>query len=83
MEIKQLQERLEKLETQQRTVDKPKEKTSAEPSASPEATIPSPGKTDDQGILNFFNTGVKLITDKPVDGVESISTDEGLKLCWG
>jgi len=37
---------------------------------------PTPG-------LNFFNTGVKLITDKPVQGVESISTDEGLKLCWG
>src|SRR6266568_8401917 len=58
LEIKQLKERLEKLETQQRTasatVDKPKEKTSAEPSASPEATTPSPGKTDDHGILNFF-----------------------------
>jgi fructose transport system substrate-binding protein len=37
---------------------------------------PTPG-------LKFFNTGVKLITDKPVNGVESINTDEGLKLCWG
>lgn len=37
---------------------------------------PSPG-------LMFFNTGVKLITDKPVAGVESIDTTEGLKLCWG
>ncbi len=37
---------------------------------------PTPG-------LKFLNTGVKLITDKPVKGVESISTDEGLKLCWG
>ena len=37
---------------------------------------PSPG-------LKFFNTGVKLITDKPVAGVESTNTTEGLKLCWG
>ena len=37
---------------------------------------PSPGK-------NFFDTGVALITDKAVDGVESISVAEGLKLCWG
>jgi fructose transport system substrate-binding protein len=33
--------------------------------------------------LSFYNTGVKLITDKPVDGVPSITSDEGLKLCWG
>ena len=33
--------------------------------------------------LKFLNTGVKLITDKPVEGVESIDTKEGLKLCWG
>lgn len=33
--------------------------------------------------LDFFNTGVELITDKPVDGVPSISSEEGLKLCWG
>ena len=32
---------------------------------------------------NFFDTGVALITDKPVDGVPSISVAEGLKLCWG
>jgi fructose transport system substrate-binding protein len=31
----------------------------------------------------FYDTGAKLITDKPVAGVPSISTDEGLKLCWG
>ena len=33
--------------------------------------------------LDFFNTGVKLITDKPASGVESIDTKEGLALCWG
>jgi fructose transport system substrate-binding protein len=33
--------------------------------------------------LKFLDTGVKLITDKPVKGVESINTEEGLKLCWG
>jgi fructose transport system substrate-binding protein len=37
---------------------------------------PTPG-------LNFFNTGVSLVTDKPVEGVPSISVEEGLKLCWG
>lgn len=37
---------------------------------------PSPG-------LDFFNTGVTLITDKPVDGVESIGSEEGLAKCWG
>ena len=33
--------------------------------------------------LDFYNTGVTLITDSPVDGVDSISSAEGLKLCWG
>jgi len=33
--------------------------------------------------LDFFNTGVALVTDKPADGVTSITTDEGTKLCWG
>ena len=32
---------------------------------------------------NFFDTGVTLITDQPVPGVESITADEGLALCWG
>ncbi|WP_180898735.1 sugar ABC transporter substrate-binding protein [Martelella soudanensis] len=32
---------------------------------------------------NFFDTGVALVTDHPVDGVESISAEEGMKLCWG
>jgi fructose transport system substrate-binding protein len=31
----------------------------------------------------FIDTGATLITDKPVDGVPSISSAEGLKLCWG
>lgn len=33
--------------------------------------------------LDFFNTGVTLVTDKPVPGVESITSDEALKKCWG
>jgi fructose transport system substrate-binding protein len=37
---------------------------------------PTPGKT-------FFDTGVELVTDKPVEGLESITSEEGLKLCWG
>ncbi|GGB95350.1 sugar ABC transporter [Marivita lacus] len=32
---------------------------------------------------DFFDTGVALVTDKPVDGVDSIDTDEGMELCWG
>lgn len=30
-----------------------------------------------------LDTGVKLITEKPVPGVESVNAAEGLKLCWG
>jgi len=33
--------------------------------------------------LGFLDTGATLITDKPVDGVPSITSEEGLKLCWG
>lgn len=32
--------------------------------------------------LDFFNTGVELITDKPVAGIESKSSKQGLSLCW-
>lgn len=32
---------------------------------------------------NFYDTGVGLVTDQPVDGVESISVEEGLARCWG
>lgn len=37
---------------------------------------PTPG-------LEFFNTGVSLVTDQPVEGVESIDTKEGADRCWG
>ena len=30
-----------------------------------------------------IDSGEKLITDHPVPGVPSITTDEGMKLCWG
>ncbi len=33
--------------------------------------------------LDFFNTGVELITDKPAAGQKALSADEGLKRCWG
>jgi fructose transport system substrate-binding protein len=39
-----------------------------------------PGVTEGK---NFFDTGVQLITDNPVDGVPSIDTKKGLELCWG
>ncbi|MEM9473694.1 MAG: substrate-binding domain-containing protein [Pseudomonadota bacterium] len=45
----------------------------ADTGAKPENT---PGK-------EFFDTGVALVTDSPVDGVPSISSAEGLELCWG
>ena len=32
---------------------------------------------------DFFDTGVSLVTDAPVDGVESISVAEGTERCWG
>ena len=31
----------------------------------------------------FHDTGVTLVTDQPVPGVPSISTERGLKECWG
>jgi fructose transport system substrate-binding protein len=37
---------------------------------------PTPG-------LDFFDTGVSLITDKPVDGVTSETSEVGLTKCWG
>jgi len=33
--------------------------------------------------LDFYNTGVALVTDDPQDGVESIDTAEGSEICWG
>jgi fructose transport system substrate-binding protein len=33
--------------------------------------------------LDFYDTGVALVTDKKVEGVDSISVAEGENLCWG
>lgn len=33
--------------------------------------------------LDFFDTGVTLITDNPVEGLDSIDSAKGLELCWG
>jgi len=33
--------------------------------------------------LDFYNTGVALVTDKAATGVTSISSDEATKICWG
>ena len=33
--------------------------------------------------LDFFDTGVALVTDQAVDGVDSISVAEGQEICWG
>ncbi|MDF2235304.1 sugar ABC transporter substrate-binding protein [Albimonas sp. CAU 1670] len=32
---------------------------------------------------DFFDTGVTLITDEPVEGLDSITSKEGLERCWG
>ena len=39
-----------------------------------------PTATEGKG---FFDTGVSLVTDKPAEGVESISVAEGTDRCWG
>ena len=31
----------------------------------------------------FVNTGVELVTDEPVDGIPSITSEEALEKCWG
>ncbi len=33
--------------------------------------------------LDFYDTGVALVTDQPVEGLDSIDTTKGLDLCWG
>ena len=33
--------------------------------------------------LSFFDTGVKLVTDEPVEGIPSITSEEALAQCWG
>jgi fructose transport system substrate-binding protein len=33
--------------------------------------------------LDFFNTGVALVTDTPVEGLDSISVADGQEICWG
>ena len=43
-----------------------------------DGTKPQPTEGKD-----FFDTGVSLVTDQPVDGVPSISVKEGMDLCWG
>lgn len=43
-----------------------------------DGTLPEPTEGKD-----FFDTGVALVTDEPVDGVESIDVAEGTDRCWG
>ncbi len=40
-------------------------------------------KPENSEGLGFYNTGVKLVTDEPVEGIPSISSEEALKQCWG
>ncbi|MFV2051441.1 sugar ABC transporter substrate-binding protein [Aliiroseovarius sp. YM-037] len=43
-----------------------------------DGTKPEPTEGKD-----FVDTGVALVTDQPAEGVESISVEEGMNLCWG
>jgi fructose transport system substrate-binding protein len=45
--------------------------------------VESGKKPENSPGLDFHNTGVNLVTDKPVEGVDSISVKEGLDKCWG
>ena len=38
--------------------------------------------TNSEG-LDFYNTGVALVTDQPADGVDSIDTTKAAGICWG
>jgi fructose transport system substrate-binding protein len=33
--------------------------------------------------LDFYSTGVQLITDKPVSGLDSATSAQGATTCWG
>ena len=48
----------------------------AEYAATGAVPSPTPG-------LDFFNTGVELITDQPASGLQSLTSAEGLQRCWG
>jgi len=41
------------------------------------------GKPQNSPGLDFQDAGVALVTDKPVEGVESITSAEAEKVCWG
>ena len=43
-----------------------------------DGTVPEP--TDG---LDFFDTGVTLVTDEPVEGIESEDSAWGTDNCWG
>ncbi|SFP63736.1 sugar ABC transporter substrate-binding protein [Tranquillimonas alkanivorans] len=43
-----------------------------------DGTLPQPTEGKE-----FFDTGVQLVTDQPVEGIESITVEEGMELCWG
>jgi fructose transport system substrate-binding protein len=32
---------------------------------------------------DFYDTGVGLVTDAPVEGMDQLTVEEGLELCWG
>ena len=43
-----------------------------------DGTVPQPEAGKD-----FVDTGVTLVTDRPVEGIDSITSEEALSQCWG
>lgn len=41
------------------------------------------GKPQNSSGLDFFDTGVTLVTDKPASGLDSIDSTTGAQRCWG
>ena len=62
----------------------PSGKGSAAPWTTPEGIAVKPTYSEkDLAGLDFLDTGAVLITDNPVEGVESQDTTWGLENCWG
>ena len=40
-------------------------------------------KPQNSAGLDFVDAGVALVTDKPVQGLESITSADAEKICWG
>ncbi len=55
------------------------------PQLNPQPLRPVAGDDEfvDSKELGFYDAGVQLVTNEPVDGIFSINTDAASKICWG